>query len=395
MAVAKALWFCLGSILLGAGLGWTQAPSDLSHVVLSYQENPTWCIGCPKFRVDFRDGGTVVLTCRSGCAIPGVQHYRIPESGFRKLVLDFYDSDFFTIPRLDTTRVVFDVTVIELSYRDERGVHETVDDARELATLTELEHRVRAAANLDKFLKPTAATYQELLKSGWNVNSVGEDQENALTEVVLFNDLEKAKFLLQNGATVSERALLYSTRVEDAALAELLLSAAHTNVQSSFGGRLLMSAANRSNDVTRLLLQKGTDVNFRDPSSGERPLMAAVGGGMLDTAGALIAMGADVNAQDQSGRTALMRASTQTNSGFITLLVDHGARVNARDSSGNTALMHASDLCFNWNIEALLKAGADPNITDSSGQTAIQHLSRPDDQKCRTSKQLLELATRK
>jgi ankyrin repeat protein len=90
-----------------------------------------------------------------------------------------------------------------------------------------------------------------------------------------------------------------------------------------------------------------------------------------------------------------MRAATQTNSGFITLLVDHGARVNARDSSGNTALMHASDLCFNWNIEALLKAGADPNITDSSGQTAIQHLSRPDDQKCRTSKQLLELATRK
>jgi ankyrin repeat protein len=324
-----------------------------------------------------------------------VQHYRIPESEFRELVRAFHDSDFFDIPRLDTTRVVLDVTVLELSYRDERGVHETIDDDRQLAKLTELEHRVRAAANLDKFLKPTVAAYQQLLKSGWNINSVGEDQENALTDAVLSNDLEKVKFLLQNGATVSERALGFSTFERGASLSELLVSAAHTNVRSPLGGRLLLSAANRSFDVTQLLLQKGADVNFRDPSSGETPLMAAVGGAMLDTAGALIARGADVNAQDRSGRTALMRAATQTNSGFITLLVDHGARVNARDSSGDTALMRASDLCFYWNIEPLLKAGADPNITDSNGQTAIQHLNPLDDQKCQTSKRLLELATRK
>jgi ankyrin repeat protein len=324
-----------------------------------------------------------------------VQYDRIPESEFRELVRAFHNSDFFNIPRLDTTRIVFDATVVELSYRDERGVHETVDDGRQLAKLTELEHRVRAAVNLDKFLKPNVAAYQQLLKSGWNVNSVGEDQENALTEAVLSNDLEKVKFLLQNGATVSKRALLFSTRERDASLSGLLLSAAHTNIRSSFGGQLLLSAAGRSLDVTQLLLQKGADVNFRDPSSGERPLMAAVEGGMLDTAGSLIASGADVNAQDESGRTALMRAATQTNSGFITLLVDHGVSVNARDSSGNTALMHASDLCFYWNIEPLLKAGADPNITDSNGQTAIRHLNTPDDQKCQTSKRLLELATRK
>ena len=393
--MAKALWFCLGGLCLGIALGCTQTPSDLSHVVLSYQENPTWCIGCPKFRVDFSDAGRVALTCLSGCAIPGVQYYRIPESEFRELVRAFHDSDFFNIPRLDTTRVVFDATVVELSYKDESTVHETVDAARQLAKLTELEHRVRAAANLDKFLKPPAATYQQLLKSGWNINSVGEDQENALTGAVLSNDLEKVKFLLQNGATVSERALLYSTYERDAGLWELLLSAAHTNVRSSFGGQLLLSAAGRSLDVTQLLLQKGADVNFRHPSSGESPLMAAVGNGMLDTAGALIAKGANVNAQDRSGRTALMRAATQTNSGFITLLVDHGVRINARDSSGDTALLRASNLCFYWNIEPLLKAGADPNITDGCGQTAIQHLNRQDDQKCRTSEQLLELATRK
>jgi ankyrin repeat protein len=324
-----------------------------------------------------------------------VQYYRIPEGEFRELAQAFHDSDFFHIPRLDTTRVVVDVTVIELSYSDELGVHETIDDARQLAKLTELEHRVRAAANLDKFLKPNVAAYQQLLKSGWNINSVGEDQENALTEAVHSNDLENVKLLLQNGAAVSEGALLRSTFERDASLLQLLLNAAHTNVRSAFGGKLLLSAADRSVDGTQLLLQKGADVNFRDPTSGETPLMAAVGGGMLDTTCALIARGADVNAQDRSGRTALMRAATQTNSGFITLLVSHGARVNARDSSGNTALLHASDLCFYWNIEPLLKAGADSNVTDSRGQTAIQHFNRLEDQKCRTSKQLLELAGRK
>jgi ankyrin repeat protein len=57
--------------------------------------------------------------------------------------------------------------------------------------------------------------------------------------------------------------------------------------------------------------------------------------------------------------------------GLITLLVEHGADVNARDNEGRTALMHAAELCRTWDMQALLDAGADPTAQDKQGKTAL------------------------
>lgn len=62
-----------------------------------------------------------------------------------------------------------DATVIKVTYKDARRIHETVDSGRELPRLTLLEKQLRAAARMDRFLKPSVALYQELLNSGWNV----------------------------------------------------------------------------------------------------------------------------------------------------------------------------------------------------------------------------------
>jgi len=109
----------------------------------------------------------------------------------------------------------------------------------------------------------------------------------------------------------------------------------------------------------------------------------------------LLARGADVNATDNSGRSALWAATVkETNTGFITLLGEHGANVNAQDSSGRTALMDASDMCRDWEIKALLAVGADPSVADKSGRTPLQPrlVSSPDDPNCKTSRDLLESA---
>ncbi len=119
-----------------------------------------------------------------GCAVPGSRHYRIPETEFQELVRGFQEADFFHIPRLDVTRVVFDAVVITVTYKDERRIHETVDAIRGLPRLTQLEKRLRAAANVERFLKPSLSLYQELLRSGWDVNTLGEDHENALTSAL-------------------------------------------------------------------------------------------------------------------------------------------------------------------------------------------------------------------
>ena len=75
--------------------------------------------------------------------------------------------------------------------------------------------------------------------------------------------------------------------------------------------------------------------------------------------------GADVNAQNEDGKTALMRAQTPEQT---KLLLKAGANVNAQDTDGNTALMFPQNL---EQIKLLLKAGADVNVQDKYGDTAL------------------------
>jgi len=81
---------------------------------------------------------------------------------------------------------------------------------------------------------------------------------------------------------------------------------------------------------------------------------------------------------------------------MITLLAEHGANVNAQDPSGRTALMYASDLCRYWHIKPLLAGGADPSIADKRGRTALQPelATSPDGADCKRSRDLLESAIR-
>ena len=85
----------------------------------------------------------------------------------------------------------------------------------------------------------------------------------------------------------------------------------------------------------------------------------------------------------------------ETNTGFITLLGEHGANINAQDSSGQTALMNASDKCRDWEIKALLAVGADPSVVDKRGRSALQLITVANDPNCKKSRELLQSAINK
>jgi ankyrin repeat protein len=106
----------------------------------------------------------------------------------------------------------------------------------------------------------------------------------------------------------------------------------------------------------------------------------------VDRAGtvrALLAAGADVNARDGRGQTALMKGAAAGNTDAVQLLLKAGAEVNARDNEGKTALIQAADQTSYTEvggkrqytapaaIEALLAAGADPRLTDNDDETAL------------------------
>ena len=90
---------------------------------------------------------------------------------------------------------------------------------------------------------------------------------------------------------------------------------------------------------------------------------------------ALLQAGADVNAKDEDGRTALIAASTEDNPEMVRLLLQAGASVNVKDKKGRTALFWVP---FRYTIgefnervpkklevaKLLLQAGADVNVVD-------------------------------
>lgn len=72
----------------------------------------------------------------------------------------------------------------------------------------------------------------------------------------------------------------------------------------------------------------------------------------------LLDRGADINASDQNGKTALMCATGNGNGYLVSLLLKRGANVNARDRDGMTALLITKAQNRPVIGEILIKAGA-------------------------------------
>jgi hypothetical protein len=88
--------------------------------------------------------------------------------------------------------------------------------------------------------------------------------------------------------------------------------------------------------------------------------------------GILLGKGADPNAKNNDGETALMWAAVYKNADAVRLLPDKGADPNTRDNTGASALLWVTDLEFPEISKMLLAKGANVNLSDNNGYTALQ-----------------------
>ena len=98
-------------------------------------------------------------------------------------------------------------------------------------------------------------------------------------------------------------------------------------------------AASFNEDVAaiRLLVKHGATVD--DPASGETPFAAAIAWSKFAAAEELLKQGADPDALDSKGRTALHQMLKKGSAvRALAIVVEHGARGDIRDAEGQTAL---------------------------------------------------------
>ncbi len=138
------------------------------------------------------------------------------------------------------------------------------------------------------------------------------------------------------------------------------------------------------NSIMTDLIKAGADVNAKDPN-GHTPLFRAATTGKLEAAQILLDSNANVNMANNDGATPLIRSAESLSMNpepVISLLIKRGADLNAKDNSGKTALVYAVMRANTTTIKLLLDAGADPNIVLRDGSTVLmeavqQHRSDP------------------
>ena len=188
------------------------------------------------------------------------------------------------------------------------------------------------------------------------------------------------------------------------AIAQLRLASVITpdlvsrGLQSPWSIKLLMHAVDtESQENARFLLANGVAINAKD-NNGKTALMRTKS---VEMAAFLLDRGADVNAVDKGGKTALIDAAIFTlpvisletfrvphasftftqRIGKIDILLARGANVNAQDNNGNTALMNAVNTANIFGVEetkllvsALISRGAKIDIQNTPDNDTVLDL---------------------
>ena len=101
--------------------------------------------------------------------------------------------------------------------------------------------------------------------------------------------------------------------------------------------------------------------------------------GHLTRVKSLIASGADINAVNAHGRSALMGAVYVRNRRIVRELLIEGANVNTVDAQGRSALIIAVTTGDHEIVQMLLDAGADVSVEDKNKNTASSLAERRKD----------------
>jgi ankyrin repeat protein len=236
---------------------------------------------------------------------------------------------------------------------------------------------------------------QTLLDAGLDVDAKDDESGWTALMVAAASDLDTVRLLLARGADARMSDSHHRTALHVAArsghddqlavLRALLESGAEVDARArwfwGFEGALidtwtplLVALVESRPEAAIFLLERGADPDARSSwvdGCDRTALMWVVDKAEGAVVPVLLAKGADPNARNNCGRTALMMAAEHdANAEIIRALLAGGADVGAADNDGWTSLMMAARIGDTGNVRELVAAGADLRARNRDGQSA-------------------------
>jgi ankyrin repeat protein len=235
---------------------------------------------------------------------------------------------------------------------------------------------------------------QLLLDAGADANGTStimvEDMEAVLKDApaimhaAIGNDLEVVERLIAHDAdldqaeTLGNQTTLHVAAFLDRPKVIEMILANGANPDPPGSMTPLMIAADYQNLMSaEAMLAGGADPNAQTKQKRKSALMYGLSRGQdpsftsIGITEVLLEGGADPNLQDDGGRTALHYAANQNKRAVIPLLIDFGAAIDMQDDSGNTALHLAAQRGRTELVGVLIEQGAALDLRNEEGQTAF------------------------
>ncbi|XP_059172652.1 ankyrin repeat domain-containing protein 50-like [Physella acuta] len=220
-----------------------------------------------------------------------------------------------------------------------------------------------------------------LIHRGADVNI---DLNDTKSPTVLFKILSAEYFDgLKKALKTNDNTDCYILR--DEIFQEILKHFTRVNVENVSGDTVLLVAAKMTGTkiILKMLMEAGSDLGHRN-KNGDTAFYVSTLSNSSENVEILFELGADVNAQVKHS-TALINAAERYNTQIALKLLRYGANVDARDEYGKTALNHAIDNGDDVLIDELIARGSDITHRDMDGCTCLMTAAKMGDEDVLTS----------
>ena len=372
-------------------LGTFPEAKDIKSAAISLSRDSGLFLFGTAYSLKITGDGIVEYYGEGGYHVTGPHRGHITYGEVLKLVEAFKEADFDSLED-ESQMLVMDAGRATISLTMGGRTRRVVNRSGESHRFNQLAETIDQLSHAEQWLKGNSETVPGLLADKENLNVPDGEGRTVLMWACQRTDAVVVQKFLGSGANLHARdrygrtALMYAAAHGVPEILEvLLLAGADPNGPDDDGETPLIYAAGIS-DVWfgRWFSGKQSAI---ESSRSWWPIINLFGDPSPEVIRMLLRAGADPNASDSDGATALMYAaeSFKTGTDVLRVLVDGGANVNQQDNERRTVLMRVVDRYQVALVRFLIEAKAEVNARDSKGRTALGRLHPPRDKLFRHS----------